>query len=132
MRFRLRCGFCELRVDIRLTGTYDSGVGHYGRDTMVIQPINAGWEFSRWLNNERQAIDAAGGRFYAAADIHRAYDDGGIFAAVDRCTEGIRAALTLLDRTMRPGTEAHEQLCKLLAGWTLMATDLLLLLEGTL
>lgn len=92
-------------------------------ETAVWQPLDAGWPFANWLTNTLVIISDAGGVMHAAADVHRAYMNGGVAEAVRRCTDGVTAASNAL-RSATPGSAFETQMVRLLVGWARMAIEL--------
>lgn len=87
-------------------------------------PLFSGWPFLKWLTETADKIRQSGDRFYGESAVHRAYDRGGIEAAVARCVEGATAALSLAmaDGSNDLPTSTHLDF---VSGWVSMRLALL-------
>lgn len=90
-------------------------------------PLDPGWEFLRWVSQQAATIDRrAHTRFCGDADVHRAYDRGGIPAAIERCIAGMSAAMHLHDQD-RFATDYSGAHLMFWWGWFDMAQALMIL-----
>lgn len=92
-------------------------------------PIGSGWPFVHWL----EALNAKLKEdeyvlFLGSADIHRAYDHGGITGACARANVGLDAASKLF-YAADPGSQQEELHLHVLNGWTRVYWALLELKE---